>query len=122
DRADLPALYRSAVVACHPARQDTFPLAPIEAMACGVPVVVSDSGALLEMIGQAGLTHRAQDPQALAEQLVRILANRSLRAELATTAREPAITRYSLDAMCQAYLNLYLNLAQAGKGGLSSAR
>jgi glycosyltransferase involved in cell wall biosynthesis len=121
DRGDLPALYRSAVVACHPARQDSFPLAPIEAMACGVPVIVSEAGALPEMVGKGGLTHPTQDPQALAGQLVRILTNTSLRTELATAARGRAVTRYSLDAMCQGYINLYLNLAQGRKGGSSSA-
>ena len=112
-RRDLPALYQSSAVACHPARLDTFPLAPIEARACGLPVLVSDSGALREMVGEAGLIHHVENFEELADQLKTLLRDDKLRQEIGTGARARALERYSIDAMAEAYLALYRKLPRA---------
>jgi glycosyltransferase involved in cell wall biosynthesis len=111
NRRDLPALYRSSMVACHPARLDTFPLAPIEAMACGVPVLVSDTGALPEMVGEAGLVHHLGEVDELAHQLTMLVRDDATRRAMGHVARERALVRYSVQAMADAHLALYHKLA-----------
>jgi glycosyltransferase involved in cell wall biosynthesis len=54
EEADKPALYRSASVFVYPSRYEGFGLPPLEAMACGVPVVVGNGGSLPEVVGDAG--------------------------------------------------------------------
>jgi glycosyltransferase involved in cell wall biosynthesis len=115
NRSDLPALYRSSMVASHPARLDTFPLAPIEAMACGVPVLVSDAGALPEMVGDGGSIHHVGDFMKLSDHLVTALRSPEWRRAVGQAARERAVTRYSVDAMANAYLALYRHLGARGR-------
>jgi glycosyltransferase involved in cell wall biosynthesis len=109
-REDLPDLYRSATAACHPSRLDNFPAAPLEAMATGVPVLVSDRGALPEMVGEAGIVHPAEDSNTLADQLITLMADPKKRALLAGAARERALSCYSWDVICERYLELYSRL------------
>ncbi len=106
-RQSLPDLYRSAQVMCHPARWDNFPAAPLEAMACGVPALVSELGSLQEMVGEAGMTHPIGDHETLGAQLVTVVRDERLRSQLSASARERAATHYSWDTVCGAYLELY---------------
>src|SRR5207245_10224773 len=62
--SQLPAVYNLAKVLAHPAWYEGFGLPPLEAMACGTPVVVSDSSSLLEVVGDAGLVVLAGDAEA----------------------------------------------------------
>src|SRR5260370_35532261 len=55
DPADLPAVYNLARALAHPAWYEGFGLPPLEAMACGTPVVVSDRSSLPEVVDGAGL-------------------------------------------------------------------
>jgi glycosyltransferase involved in cell wall biosynthesis len=68
--ADLPALYRSARVFAYPSLHEGFGIPPIEAMACGTPVVASTAGALPEVLGDAALLVDPYDESALAEALL----------------------------------------------------
>jgi glycosyltransferase involved in cell wall biosynthesis len=80
--ADLPAFYQLAEVFVFPSLSEGFGLPPLEAMACGVPVVSSNSSSLPEVVGEAGLLVDPTDTAALHQALHRILADGELRAEL----------------------------------------
>lgn len=67
----------------------------IEAMACGVPVVGSDSGAIPEVIGDAGLIFPQRDADALAERLKGLRDQAALRRVLAQRGRERVLTHYT---------------------------
>jgi glycosyltransferase involved in cell wall biosynthesis len=67
--ADLPALYAAARVFAYPSLYEGFGIPPIEAMACGTPVVASTHGALPEVLGDAALLVDPYDENALAEAL-----------------------------------------------------
>ena len=80
--ADLPALYSLADVFAFPSRYEGFGLPPLEAMACGTPVVSSNAASLPEAVGDAGLLVPPDNPGALAAALRRLLGDADLRARL----------------------------------------
>lgn len=96
----LPELYRQMDIVVVPSRttkrvREQFGRVLIEAMASGVPVIGSDSGAIPEVIGSAGLVVPNANAAALAEALGRLLKNESLRRELARAGREHVARHYS---------------------------
>lgn len=81
DDADLPDLYRAARVFAFPSLYEGFGLPPLEAMACGVPVVVSNASSLPEVVGDAGLLVEPLDVDGLAEALIRAVTDEAWRAQ-----------------------------------------
>lgn len=75
DSENLPALYAGADVFVYPSLYEGFGLPPLEAMACGTPVVTSNTSALPEVVGEAALVVDPLDPGALASAIAEILAN-----------------------------------------------
>jgi D-inositol-3-phosphate glycosyltransferase len=98
-RADMPALLRSAdLVICTP-WYEPFGIMPLEAMACGVPVVVSAVGSTLDTVVDSvtGALVTPRDPVALAEAVGTLLESPSRRAEFARAGLERVRNRYSWD-------------------------
>jgi glycosyltransferase involved in cell wall biosynthesis len=79
DDQDLPALYRAADMFVFPSLYEGFGLPPLEAMACGTPVVTSNVSSLPEVVGDAGLTVDPTDIYALADTMGRALQDSRLR-------------------------------------------
>ncbi|MCL6512472.1 MAG: glycosyltransferase family 4 protein [Anaerolineae bacterium] len=79
---DLPKWYSACAVMTYPSLYEGFGLPPLEAMACGAPVVTSNVTALPEVIGDAGIAVDPTDAHALAEALRRVLSDAPLRAEM----------------------------------------
>ena len=65
-RHELPLWYNAADLFVYPSLYEGFGLGPLEAMACGTPVVVSNRASLPEVVGDAGFQVDAEDTQALA--------------------------------------------------------
>ncbi len=82
DDADLAALYSMAVAYVTPSLYEGFGFTVLEAMACGAPVICSDSGSLPEVADQAAIVVPARDTQALAESIRRVVDDEQLRREL----------------------------------------
>ena len=82
DPAELPAVYNLARVLAHPAWYEGFGFPPLEAMACGTPVVVSDRSSLPELVGDAGLVAAADDPEAWRGALEKVISDADLAASL----------------------------------------
>jgi len=79
---ELPALYNLATVLAHPAHYEGFGLTPLEAMACGTPVIASDSSSLPEVVGDAGLLIPPADASAWTAALDRVLHDPDLASDL----------------------------------------
>jgi glycosyltransferase involved in cell wall biosynthesis len=79
---DLLYLYNAAEMLAHPAFYEGFGLPPLEAMACGLPVVVSDVASLPEVVGDAGLLIDPHDVDELTVALWRVLNDSQLRQEM----------------------------------------
>jgi glycosyltransferase involved in cell wall biosynthesis len=88
--ADLPALYTGARVFAYPSSHEGFGLPVLEAMRCGAAVVTSNVSALPEVAGDAALQVDPDDEAALAQALLRLAGEESLRAELGRRARARA--------------------------------
>ena len=78
----LPALYAGAELFVFPSLYEGFGLPVLEALACGVPVVCSNSSSLPEVAGDAALLVDPLDVPAMAEALGRVLGDLSLQQEL----------------------------------------
>ncbi len=79
---DLPPLYGGADLFLFPSLYEGFGLPPLEAMACGAPVICSDSSSLPEVVGDAALLVPPLEVRAWAEALRRLLGDADLRADL----------------------------------------
>jgi glycosyltransferase involved in cell wall biosynthesis len=84
DGPDLPAVYSGASIFVFPSFYEGFGVPPLEAMACGVPVISSNNSSLPEVVGDAALQIEASDISAIAKSIERILTDSSL----ATTLRK----------------------------------
>jgi D-inositol-3-phosphate glycosyltransferase len=98
-RGEMPGIFRSAdAVVCAP-WYEPFGIVPLEAMACGVPVVAAAVGGLRDTVVDhgTGLHVPPRDPEAIASALALLLGNPTLRAELGNAGKKRARTRYSWD-------------------------
>ena len=79
---DLPVLYRTAEALVFPSLYEGFGLPPLEAMACGTPVIASTAPAIPEVVGDAALMCDPHDPEGIARAIVQIQDDRQLRDSL----------------------------------------
>jgi glycosyltransferase involved in cell wall biosynthesis len=106
DEEDLPLWYAAATVFVFPSLYEGFGMPPLEAMACGTPVVTSNTTSLPEVVGDAGLMVSPRDAEALAEALLRLLRDADLRAELRARGLQRART-FSWRASAERTLHAY---------------
>jgi glycosyltransferase involved in cell wall biosynthesis len=80
--ADLAALYRGALAFVFPSLYEGFGLPPLEAMACGVPVLTSNVCAIPEVVADAALLVDPRSTDAIAQGMIRIVEDSALRDSL----------------------------------------
>ena len=110
DEADKPALYRDAVAFIFPSRYEGFGLPPLEALACGVPVVGSNTSSLPEVVGNAGVLLPPDDAEGIAEALIRLATDDGFHAELSRQALAQA-ARFSWERAARETLAVYRDVA-----------
>jgi glycosyltransferase involved in cell wall biosynthesis len=102
----LPALYNLADVLAFPSIYEGFGLPPLEAMACGTPVVTSDRSSLPEVVGEAGLMVPSDDHEALAEAIHQVVDDAAFREDLIRRGLARA-AMFSWEAAGQKLLSVY---------------
>lgn len=92
-----------------PSQTESFGLAALEAMACGVPCIVSDAGGLPEVVenGVQGYTVPVGDTEEMAAKVVGLLKDPDLRAGMGSAARKRATDCFSLDSIVDRYEAYY---------------
>ena len=100
-------LYAKASCAVVPSIYEGFGLPAGEAMACGVPVVATDGGALPEVVGDAGITVPKRDEIALADAIGTLLAKPELRQSLARKGRARVLKLFSWEVAAKDMSKLY---------------
>lgn len=103
---DLAALYASAMVLVYPSLYEGFGLPPLEAMACGTPVIVSNRASLPEVVGDAGEMVEPTDTARLKELLLRLAEDADYWNARATRCLQRA-TEYSWDRCARETLAIY---------------
>lgn len=122
-RPDMPALLRSAdLVVCTP-WYEPFGIVPLEAMACGVPVVASAVGGFLDTVvdGATGTLVPPRRPDRLAAAMRRLLAEPFWREAYGTAGVDRARSRYSWDRIAAGTAAVYEDLLGTGAGRLDPA-
>jgi len=108
---ELPVFYSAADLFVFPSLYEGFGLPPLEAMACGAPVIASNNSSLPEVIGDAGLLVDSRRVDAIADGMRRVLADPALRADL----RERGLRRASIltwENTARQTAELYLQLLE----------
>jgi D-inositol-3-phosphate glycosyltransferase len=111
-RAELPALYRSADLVVNVPWYEPFGIVPLEAMACGVPVVASAVGGLVDTVvdGVTGAHVPPRRPGLVAEAVAGLLADPERRAALGAAGARRARRRYGWDRIARSTLEVYAGL------------
>jgi glycosyltransferase involved in cell wall biosynthesis len=111
--SDMPALLRSADVVACPQRSASFGVVPLEAMACGVPVVASAVGGLAESVvhEMTGLHVPPGRPALLARALRVLLADGVRRQELGAAGQDRTHVRYAWDRVARDVVRAYQRAA-----------
>lgn len=95
--------YARATICVTPSLYEGFGLPAAEAMSCGAPVMVTDGGALPEVVGDAGVVVPRGDSAALARAIAALLDDPARRADLGAAARQRARTAFSWARVAAAY-------------------
>ena len=109
----IPALYRHAMLYIMPSLYEGFGMPVLEAMSCGCPALLADIDAFREVAGDAAVYFNPRDSALLARQLVTLVGDHQLRAEL----REGGFTRaeaYTWDATARSTLDVYREVMENG--------
>ena len=106
---DLPLLYSAATLLTHPSLYEGFGLPPLEAMACGTPVVYAETSALSESLGDAGVAVTLASPVSLAHGIEQLLHSEQRRRAFSEKGIMH-VQRYSWENVTQKVLTLYERL------------
>ena len=109
---DLPALYSAAELFVFPSLYEGFGLPPLEAMACGTPVITSNSSSLPEVVGEVGIMVEPRDVRALAEAMELVLTDEGKRREMREKGLRQA-ARFSWKRTAQETLEVYRSVVGA---------
>lgn len=111
DGTDLPVIYSGASVFVFPSLYEGFGLPPLEAMACGTPVILSSNSSLTEVAGDKGVyINNPYDFNEIATHILQVINNEKLRNRLIQNGMMRAKQfswEKTIDKTCQSYKSLF---------------
>lgn len=113
DEEDVPALLCGAEIFVFPTLYEGFGIPPLEAMACGTPVITSNTSSLPEVVGEAGITIPPLDTDLLAEKMAQLLSDSELKLHYISSGLKQAekfTWKNSADKLVQIYKNLAMTV------------
>lgn len=110
---DLPSIYCQSEVFLYPSLRESFGIPMLEAMACGVPVITSNTSSMPEVAGTAACIINPFKPEEITEAIIRILNDKTLNASLVAKGYDQA-AKFSWKAMAQSVREIYREIG-AGK-------
>jgi len=113
---DLVRLYSQMEIAISPSLYEGFGFPAAEAMACELPVIVTNAGALPEVVGEhlkTGYIVPQRDPDAIANAIDFLMNNPSLRKKMGKAARERVMTKFRWDTATKEMINVYQEVINA---------
>ncbi|MFM7590451.1 MAG: glycosyltransferase, partial [Isosphaeraceae bacterium] len=118
-RGDVESELRRASVFLLPSREEGLSMALLEAMALGMPVVVSDipGNRTLVRQGETGLMAPVDDPQMLAEAILKAISGQPAILSMANAGRELVASQFSIQAVAEAHAELMELLLRFTKNG-----
>ena len=111
----LVELYQKAAIFAAPARTDHFPIANLEALACGTPVIATPTGAVPDVIEDRrnGLMIPSDEPTALASALTTLLENKKLSESYGRKGKEIVEEYFSWNVVVEKVIRIYNQLLNA---------
>lgn len=103
---DLPVLYSQATAFIFPSLYEGFGLPPLEAMACGVPVISSSTSSLPEVVGKAGILLSPKDEGLWAKNILKIIQDKGLARMLKAMGQRQA-SKFSWENTAQKTVEVY---------------
>ena len=103
---DLPAIYSQCDVFLYPSLRESFGIPMLEAMACNVPVITSNTSSMPEVSGEAAHIINPFNPEEITQGLIEILNNEAYRKSLCDKGLERS-KQFSWKNMAKDYLSLY---------------
>lgn len=115
-QADLPLLYAGARAFVHASRMEGFGIPPVEAMACGIPVISAPNPPMPEVLGEAAFFTANDSPAALADGILRVLKNEALAHALAARGVQRARI-YTWENSARKTISIYKSVLAERKRG-----
>jgi glycosyltransferase involved in cell wall biosynthesis len=112
--AELPAIINQCKIFLYPSLRESFGIPILEGMACGVPVITSNTSSMPEIAGDAAAIVDPNNPEEIAAAMHRIMDDIEYRAALCLKGIERA-SLFSWQAMAEKYLGLYIRINNASK-------
>lgn len=109
---ELPPLYSGASLFVYPSFYEGFGMPPLEAMACGCPVITADNSSLPEVVGRAGLLVKAKDTSAISKAMVKVLSDKKLAGQMSKAGLEQA-KKFSWGKSAKQLVQIFNNLAKS---------
>lgn len=103
---DLPAIYCQSELFLYPSLRESFGIPMLEAMACGVPVITSNTSSMPEVAGGAALIIDPFKPEEITAEMIRIITNKELRDDLINKGFVQS-AKFSWKAMAENVLSIY---------------
>lgn len=110
---DLPALYNLADLFVYPSIYEGFGLPPLEAMACGCPVITSNTSSLPEVVGDAGIMVDPYDVDELSTAIFKVLSNDVVRKDLVIKGLD-RVKMFSWEKCAKDTINVYYEVCNNG--------